>query len=269
MYPITSFALLKPVRNKKTKLMYLKKISKRLILLSTFIMTSFILFSFLIKKNNTTNQSQKSSTTRGSVIKSDAPASISNDEMNILYIGVKNPVTIAVPGFDSKDLIIYASETLEIINDNEPGRYIVTANQVTPKGNEACISVYAKSGLDTVQLGDHFFRCRRFPDPIFALESYENGQSIKKENLNYLKNIYAQKPIGFDYDASYQIQDWEISIIKKENLIVTIKGKGSKLSTEAQSSLAKLSEGDNIILDASALAADKSIRRFSMKLTIE
>ncbi|MGC4103363.1 N-acetylmuramoyl-L-alanine amidase [Ferruginibacter sp.] len=85
-----------------------------------------------------------------------APAVISVDKMNVLYIGVDNPVSIAAPGIAPQDVQLSISQG-SITGGN--GKYIA---RVVSTG-EAIISL-SKKGSDKV-IQTFSFRVNRLPDP--------------------------------------------------------------------------------------------------------
>jgi TonB-dependent SusC/RagA subfamily outer membrane receptor len=81
------------------------------------------------------------------------------DKMNVFYIGVDNPVTIAVPGVPSDRLLVNMNNGL-ISGSN--GKYIV---RVTTLG-EATIKVSTIKNDQRVALSTQSFRVKRIPDPV-------------------------------------------------------------------------------------------------------
>jgi hypothetical protein len=87
---------------------------------------------------------------------------ISADNMNIFYIGIENPVSIAVPGIQSENLKVSIDEGI-ITGSN--GKYTVLVS----KPGEVIISVYIKSGVDKYEkYGTKSFRVKRIPSPIIS-----------------------------------------------------------------------------------------------------
>ncbi len=81
---------------------------------------------------------------------------------NILYIGIENPISIAISNVSSKDLIV---KTDNGILKGENGIY-----QIKPgKGSELSVSVYALRGKDTVYVGHSDFRLKNIPAPTIYI----------------------------------------------------------------------------------------------------
>jgi HSP20 family molecular chaperone IbpA len=85
---------------------------------------------------------------------------VSADKMNIFYIGIDNPVSVAVPGVLSEKLKVTISEGT-IIGSN--GKYIVTVSK--PGETEIAIYVETKPGVYEKE-GIKKFRVQRIPNPL-------------------------------------------------------------------------------------------------------
>ena len=88
-----------------------------------------------------------------------APAAIALDKMNVLYIGVDNPVTAAAPGVDPEDLILTVTEGNAGITGKN-GKYNI---RVTTPG-QLTIGVMKRG--DSKIISQSSFRVKRIPDPV-------------------------------------------------------------------------------------------------------
>jgi len=91
-------------------------------------------------------------------------AAISADELNVFYVGLDNPISVAVAGVDSRNVAVTASAgNLQNIGG---GRYKVLFP--ARQGNESVISVSAKMGDGrVVPMGSKKFKIRNVPRPTF------------------------------------------------------------------------------------------------------
>lgn len=87
------------------------------------------------------------------------PAAIALDKMNVLFIGVDNPMTVAAPGISPEDLQLTISGVGGTIRGSN-GKYVA---RVTTVGT-AVISVHKKS--DSKLISQSVFRVKRVPDPV-------------------------------------------------------------------------------------------------------
>jgi gliding motility-associated protein GldM len=91
-------------------------------------------------------------------------AAISADELNVFYVGLDNPISVAVAGVDSRNVAVSASAgNLQNVGG---GRYKVLFP--ARQGNESVISVSAKMGDGrVVPMGSKKFKIRNVPRPVF------------------------------------------------------------------------------------------------------
>jgi gliding motility-associated protein GldM len=85
-------------------------------------------------------------------------AIISNDDLNVLYRGFDNNISISVPGIATENLRL--SITGGTADHQGNGRYIVR-----PTDNRVELSVTALVGGRSVELGGNTYRVRQLPDP--------------------------------------------------------------------------------------------------------
>lgn len=125
-------------------------------------------------------------------------AVIAPTKMNVFYVGVDNPVSIAVSGYEKEDIEV------EITNGTirgENGRYVV--NPKLP-GNTH-ISVFANKEL----IAKYEFRVKHVPDPVAAVGKHFSGNITKEEFLNAggVKVILS----NFDFDISFEVVSFVMS----------------------------------------------------------
>ncbi len=128
-------------------------------------------------------------------------------KMNVLYIGVDNPVKIAASG--------YKTSALDVSIDNgtitgENGVFI--ARPKSP--GSAVITVSRKE--KTIQQTE--FRVKVIPDPIAAIlisnKVQYRGEDISKKQLQDLREVVAYMP-DFDFNLSFEIIEFKVGIVKE------------------------------------------------------
>ncbi|MBL7112340.1 MAG: hypothetical protein ISS19_10420 [Bacteroidales bacterium] len=133
-----------------------------------------------------TQEKQVLSEVNGEMTNDDVITAIVPIKMNVLYIGVENPVAVAVSG--------YKSEELEVRLNNgriegQAGEYVV----MPARTGEAEITV-SKDGRD---VGSITFRVKPIPDPVARVGEMRSG-SISKSDLLEAGGINAYMAIDFD-----------------------------------------------------------------------
>src|SRR6185437_10088090 len=121
----------------------------------------------------------------------------SPDKMNVLYIGVPNPVSISAPGIAKENLRVSISPGSISGKD---GHYTATVSSI----GTATVTVSGEltKGKTSV-LGSTLFRVKRIPDPKpqFAGKS---GGNTSAANIRAQDRIFA-KLDNFDFDAKFNV----------------------------------------------------------------
>ena len=148
-----------------------------------------------------------------------ANASIALDKMNVLYIGVDNPVTIAASG--GGDDKVNASITSGSLSRVGPGKYIARVNQVN---DNTVITV----SVDGKVAGASQFRVRTIPEA----QAYVGGQP---SGANIAAGAFkAQGGVGagiknFPFELSYDVVSFTFTCDTDDD-IVSIPGSGAAFS---------------------------------------
>ena len=97
-------------------------------------------------------------------------AAISADELNVVYVGLPNPISVSVGGVDPKNVNVSVTGGGVSLRPSKPGQY----NAIIPtrNGNECMINVTAKlPDGRTVSMGSKKFKVRNVPRPVFKAGS--------------------------------------------------------------------------------------------------
>ncbi len=138
----------------------------------------------------------------GFVLSAQHTVSVAADKMNVLYLGVDNPLTIAVAGIPSERVSV-SSEKVEFIFLGE-GRYIARPLEE----GEASIRVSGPGfGENSVP-----FRVKRLPDPVARLNG-STGGSMSAEEFRATKGVKAS--LGIDFDIECPITGYHMVHVPK------------------------------------------------------
>ncbi|MEY4003228.1 MAG: hypothetical protein RIT07_1270 [Bacteroidota bacterium] len=132
-------------------------------------------------------------------------AAISADELNVFYVGLDNPISVAVAGVDSRNVAVSASTgNLQGIGG---GRYKVLFP--ARQGNESIISVSAKMGDGrVVPMGSKKFKIRNVPRPVFRAGAISFDKPIQLSALMAQSSAVAILE-NFVYDGvKYTVQGY-------------------------------------------------------------
>ncbi|MBT8327519.1 MAG: gliding motility protein GldM, partial [Bacteroidia bacterium] len=127
-------------------------------------------------------------------------ATIAATEMNLLYKGIDNPMSISVPGFSAADINISAPG----INLRSQGGGKYNAKVPGSTNGEITISASLKKGGK--RLGSQKFRVRSLPQPTAQLGGIPNdGLPKGKSSVMAQTSILATMGAGFAYNLRYRV----------------------------------------------------------------
>jgi len=176
-------------------------------------------------------------------------AVVSPDKMNVLYIGVPNPVTVSAPGIPASSLRPTMSGGSLSGKD---GHYIVDVKTL----GMAKITVSGDKGL---VLGTSEFRVKRIPDPKpeFAGKS---GGNTSAANIRSQDRVFA-KLDNFDFDAKFSVTRFTLLIAKPRQDAIILSTTGNELSAAMRSAMSSVTSGTTIVFkDIVAVGPDGSQR---------
>lgn len=126
-------------------------------------------------------------------------AAVAPTKMNVLYLGVDNPMSIAVSGYDIEDTEVKVRENGQI--EGSGGKYIIRPQR---PGN-LWVDVYADGEI--VQSSE--FRVKTVPNPVAKVAGKKGGEISKEELLESGKVIVEME--NFDFDLSFEIVSYVLS----------------------------------------------------------
>ncbi len=184
-------------------------------------------------------------------------AAVSADKMNVLYAGVDNPVSVAVPGVSASDIIVSV--------DN---------GKLTPSGDGYIIKP-SKLGLANVTIKAEIdgkmtvigtpskFRVKQLPNPtayigypketkdaqgktVTLTEQFYGGQIRKRELITATEVGAALQ--GVDFEASFTIKGFDIRTYDSLGNAKTIKSDGAKFSSQQEREIRSIRPGKSFFL---------------------
>ncbi|NND31591.1 MAG: hypothetical protein HKN76_03300 [Saprospiraceae bacterium] len=166
-------------------------------------------------------------------------ATVSADKMNVFYIGVDNPISVAVAGASSNQVKVSGSGVTVKGNN---GKYIVTAKKPT---NDAKISVSAP-GINK----SFDFRVKRIPDPVPTLGRgpNKNGGSMGSGEFKAQLGLAAVLE-NFDFEAKCNVQGYNLTRVAKRQDPVEAVNPGPRYQGRAKNLVAQAKPGDIYYFD--------------------
>jgi len=176
-------------------------------------------------------------------------AVVSPDKMNVLYIGVANPVSVSAPGVPTSSLNVSMSGGSI---SGSGGHYTVKVSNV----GAAKITVTGEKGM---VLGASDFRIKRIPDPK-AQFGGKSGGSTSAANLRAQDRLFA-KLDNFDFDAKFNVTRFTVLIIKPRQDAIIYSGSSGELTGAMKSALNTVTPGTTVVFkDIVAVGPDGTPR---------
>ena len=169
-------------------------------------------------------------------------ATISPTKMNVMYVGIANPIKVSVPGAASENLVVTLNNgRIEKAGDD----YLAYPSKLDGTGKSTSITVSAKFGSEVRSMGSMEFRVKEVPPPVATI-SGKNGGNMKKEDLLAEDGIFAELK-DFDFDLKFKVIQFDVSIPGTYDK--TIPSKDNKFTSEQRAQFNKLSVGSIIYID--------------------
>jgi gliding motility-associated protein GldM len=162
-------------------------------------------------------------------------AVVSPDAMNVLYIGVPNPVSVSAPGIAKKDL-----------------RVSMNGGSITPSGNGYTVTV-SSPGSATINvsgevskgrvmvLGSTSFRVKRIPDPKAQFAGKAGGK-ISAANMKAQDALFANLE-NFEFNAKFNISRFTVVIAKPRQDALIYTGAGNQLNSQMRAAMGGVTAG--------------------------
>ena len=154
---------------------------------------------------------------------------ISVDKLNIVYRGIQNPISIAVPNAKS-----YTVSGLCVKQEN--GKYYISPGQ----GNEVIVTLEIILEDDSKVVEEHVFRIKNIPSPLGKINNRNCKDCIVLMKLSELENaeitVYLE---DFIFDFKPQVSSFSIMLPNNKSIDI----EGNTIDTDTYNKLKKLKKG--------------------------
>lgn len=168
--------------------------------------------------------------------------SVSPTMMNVLYIGVDNPVSIAVNGAKS-DADVLASISQGNLIKKGNGQYVA---RVTTQG-KANINVKANVNDQMENFAPMEFRVLRIPDPDISLCGFAKKNRMTKGEILACNGLVAQNE-EFVFDVKFEVVSFEVIVTNKAEA-KRKNNSGALYNQDVQGLLNTIQSGDAVVFD--------------------
>jgi len=173
-------------------------------------------------------------------------ATISADKMNVVYRGVKNPMTISMDGVSNNK-----------VNANAPGLTRVSGSSymmdvTTLKGREVKINVTGTIDGKSFP-SNKTFRIKEIPRPTGTIRGEDgNGGPVRMQRQGLEISSVGAMLFDFDFDLNLNVTGFSFKVAGQP----TVKIQGNKLNTQAKNTLRRAKRGETVqIFDINAKIA--------------
>jgi gliding motility-associated protein GldM len=215
-------------------------------------------FGGVIKLKNKSTGEIKDYPFKGEYEVGQSSLSVSPTKMNVLYIGVPNPIDITASGVPAEKLNVSITGGGNITRAGAAGSYIA---QVKSPGT-VNINVTANVDGQTKNLGSREFRVKRVPDPVAVVgtdKANKRGGTISKAILAAQVGVKAELE-NFDFKMDFTVVSFNVSAsIKGFNQ--DAKSNSATFTAQQKQIIQQVPSGNKVYIeDIKAKGPDGSIR---------
>jgi gliding motility-associated protein GldM len=176
-------------------------------------------------------------------------ATISADKMNVVYRGVKNPMTISFAGVPDNKVNAKAQGLAKVSGS----KYVMDATRI--KGREVTINVSASLPDGGGNVGDKAtFRIKDLPKPTGTVRGEDGAVKMQRNSLEI--STIGAKFDDFDFELPLRVTGFKFKVPGQPTISVS----GSKLDSRAKAALRKAKRGSDVtIFDIKAKATGVSV----------
>ena len=203
---------------------------------------SFNYTGFIKIKGNDGNT--KSYPFKSDYIVGDPSATLSNEDLNVVYRGIDNKFSISVPGVASENVSVrIAGGTMNKVG----GKYIIRPTQ----DGEINISVYAKIDGKDLAMGGGSYRVKYIPDPKSFLQYNDAGNipRVIQDGVLTKRTLKSGVSVIASYGQDELIKaNFTVTSFTMVTIFGSVNTTGSRLSSRMLSDIDKLEGGDILTL---------------------
>jgi len=184
-----------------------------------------------------------------------AGASLQLDKMNVMYIGVSNPISLSASGYNIEDVSL-SMPGAELTSTGK-GHY---AADVTKEGKiEWAIMGKSRSGGASAKIGGGEIRVKSIPDPTATFAGKIGG--MLPAGIAKAQEGLVAKVIGFDFETTFKVTSFRFVYLPKVGDPQLIEVNGNRFNGECQTAMGRSKPGDRWIFEnVKAVGPDKKVR---------
>jgi gliding motility-associated protein GldM len=183
---------------------------------------------------------------------------VSPTAMNVMYMGIPNPIDVSVPGISPDKIkirVVNGSFSTEKVK-NSKGEYFKGAWAVKPNavGQNVQVIVTADINGKPVQYAPYDFRVKSIPNPVAIFANKSQG-SVPRATAAAQQGVFAILP-DFDFDLQYNVTGFTV-LYSDKGSDYEESSSNSNLTARQKDLIGRLTRGKNLIIkDIKALGPD-------------
>src|SRR5699024_10185866 len=182
-------------------------------------------------------------TTSGSFMVGASSLSVSPTKMNVLFVGLDNPISIAAAGVPAAS--VHASISQGSLRKTGTGKYVA---KVTDVNKDAVVNVSANIDGQNKSLGSMKFRVMRVPDPVAMIGNSEGGR-MRSAVFKAQKGVRAVMK-DFYFDIKFNVVSFTMGFVGKGfSDYFEAKSNSALFSSEMQQLMQRCQPGTRIFID--------------------
>ncbi|MCE3229868.1 MAG: gliding motility protein GldM [Bacteroidetes bacterium] len=176
-----------------------------------------------------------------------AAAAVSADKMNVMYIGVENPISVSAAGIAPTDLQVSISGCGGSLSNSGNGKYNA---KVTSTGT-CMVTVMAKTPTGMKAQGPpQPFRVKRIPNPPLKVANQVTfGNLDLKQNITKTINGIGLDGSGFDYSTTCKVKECTMMIVQGGVGGQEYKCINGQLPNDAKAALSRIKPGSKVFFE--------------------
>jgi len=171
---------------------------------------------------------------------------VSNDQHNIIYIGLPNTIHVCVEGYKSSSVIVTSDSGIVTKNERDPEGRKYEGYYLNPiKPGHFSININIKTSKGIKHIGEYEFLAKAIPDPVAEIGGKSLGnisRSVLKAQIGIIADIH-----GFNICARFVVTSFSMIVMKKNGQIIDKDNVGSKFSDDIHSVFNSLEENETVL----------------------
>ncbi|MES2726061.1 MAG: GldM family protein [Bacteroidota bacterium] len=165
---------------------------------------------------------------------------------NFVYRQISNPLTIAIPGYNSSNNIVVQTNVGQLTNHGDT-HYELLLDSCKESMLTVSVFVKTKKGI-LKKISSHDFKIFDFPEPSLAFGSVKNDGYITYEELNKANSLYLFfKEFNMGNGITYKIQSFSvIHNVKSATRFFNVQG--NSFSDEMKESFKNANNEEQILI---------------------